>query len=396
MKMTSDVVLIAPVRTAIGRYQGAFQSTPAADLGAAAIAATLTRANVPPADVDEVIMGCVGQVGDDAYNARLCALKAGLPVTSQAYNVNRLCGSGLQAIHSAAMELLTGQARVVVAGGDENMTMQPYLLPKAGLGQRYGNATLVDGTQSLVTDPFGRYAMGCTAERVAECYGVSRADQDAFALESQRRTAAAIAAHAFDDQITPVSVPQTRGEPLAITRDEHPRPDVTAERLTRLRSAFRDGGSVTAGNSSGINDAASAMVMMRQADAQARGCQPLGRLVAWAVAGVEPEVMGIAPITAVRKLLALAGMTLDDIDLIELNEAFAAQSIAVLRELDADPEKVNVNGGAIALGHPVGATGAILATKLLYELQRRNKEWGIVTLCIGGGQGIASLFQRMW
>ena len=395
MAMNSDVVLVAPVRTAIGRYQGGFQATPAAELGAAAIAASLERANVAPDDVDEVIMGCVGQVGDDAFNARLCALKAGLPVTSLAYNVNRLCGSGLQAINSAAMELLTGQARVVVAGGDENMTMQPYLLPKAALGQRYGSATLVDGTQSLVTDPFGRYAMGCTAERVAERFGVSRDDQDAFALESQRRTAAAMAAHAFDEQIIPVSVPQGKGEPVVISRDEHPRPDVTAERLARLRPAFREGGSVTAGNASGINDAAAAVVLMPQAEAVARGCRPIGRLVAWAVAGVEPEIMGIAPITAVRKLLAKAGMALSDIDLIELNEAFAAQSVAVIRALDADPEKVNVNGGAIALGHPVGATGAILATKLLYELQRRDREWGIVTLCIGGGQGIASLFQRV-
>jgi acetyl-CoA C-acetyltransferase len=253
----------------------------------------------------------------------------------------------------------------------------------------------VDGTQSLVTDPFGRYAMGCTAERVAERFGVSRDDQDAFALESQRRTAAAMAAHAFVEQIIPVSAPQGKGEPVVISRDEHPRPDVTAERLARLRPAFREGGSVTAGNASGINDAAAAVVLMRQAEAVARGCRPIGRLVAWAVAGVEPEIMGIAPITAVRKLLAKAGMALSDIDLIELNEAFAAQSVAVIRALDADPEKVNVNGGAIALGHPVGATGAILATKLLYELQRRDKEWGIVTLCIGGGQGIASLFQRV-
>jgi acetyl-CoA C-acetyltransferase len=393
--MHSDVVLVAPVRTAIGRYQGGFKATPAAMLGAAAIAATLERASIPVAEVDEVIMGCVGQVGDDAFNARLCALQAGLPVTSLAYNVNRLCGSGLQALNSAAMELLTGQARLVVAGGDENMTMQPYLLPKAGLGQRYGNATLIDGTQSLVTDPFGRYAMGCTAERVAERYGVSREEQDAFAAESQRRAAAALADRRFVDQIVPVAVPQAKGEVTIVQQDEHPRPEVTAERLARLRPAFREGGSVTAGNSSGINDAAAAMVLMRQAEAQARGCRPMGRLAGWAVAGVDPEVMGIAPVDAVRKLLDRTGMALDDIDLIELNEAFAAQSVAVIRALHADPEKVNVNGGAIALGHPVGATGAILATKLLYELQRRDKEWGIVTLCIGGGQGIASLFQRV-
>lgn len=393
--MQSAIVLVAPVRTAIGRYQGAFQTTAASDLGAAAIKATVERAGIAPDEVDEIIMGCVGQVGEDAFNARLCALKAGLPVSSLAYNVNRLCGSGLQAINSAAMEILTGQARVVVAGGDENMTMQPYLLPKEGLGQRYGNVTMIDGTQSLVTDPFGRYAMGCTAERVAERFGVSRADQDAFAAESQRRAAGAIAEGRFSEQIIPVAVRQPKGEPVSVTRDEHPRPDVTVERLARLRPAFRDDGSVTAGNASGINDAASAVVLMRAEDAAARGCRPLGRLVAWAVAGIEPEIMGAAPINAVRKLLAKVHMTLRDIDLIELNEAFAAQSLAVIRELGANPEKVNVNGGAIALGHPVGATGAVLTTKLLYEMQRRDREWGIVTLCIGGGQGIASLFQRV-
>jgi acetyl-CoA C-acetyltransferase len=392
--MDSDIVIVAPVRTAIGRYQGGFQHTPAADLGAAVIRATLERASISPRDVDEVILGCVGQVGEDAFNARLCALRAGLPVTSRAYNVNRLCGSGLQAICSAAMEILTDQARVVVAGGNENMTRQPYLLAKAGLGQRFGDVTLVDGTQSLVTDPFGHYAMGRTAECVADRYAVSREDQDSFALESQRRTATAIAAHAFDRQIVPVAVPQPRGEPVVVAQDEHPRPDVTAERLATLRPAFREGGSVTAGNSSGINDAASAVVVVRQQEALARGCRSLGRLVAWAVAGVEPEIMGIAPAAAVRTLLVKAGMALGDIDLIELNEAFAAQAVAVIRELGADPARVNVNGGAIALGHPVGATGAVLVTKLLHALQDQDKEWGIVSLCIGGGQGIAALFQR--
>ena len=392
--MDSAIVIVAPVRTAVGRFQGGFQHAPAADLGAAVIRATLERASIAAEDVDEAIMGCVGQVGEDAFNARLCALRAGLPVSSRAYNVNRLCGSGLQAICSAAMEILTDQARVVVAGGDENMTRQPYFLPKGGLGQRYGDVTLIDGTQSLVTDPFGHYAMGCTAEQVAERYAVSRDEQDAFALESQQRVAAAVLAHAFDAQIVPVSVPQPRGDPIVLARDEHPRPDMTAERLAKLRPAFREGGSVTAGNSSGINDAAAAAVVLRREDAQARGCRPMGRLVAWAVAGVEPEIMGIAPVAAVQRLVAKVGMTLGDIDLIELNEAFAAQAIAVIKELGVDPARVNVNGGAIALGHPVGATGTILVTKLLYALQDHDKEWGIVSLCIGGGQGIAALFQR--
>ncbi len=395
MTIDSDIVLVAPVRTAIGRYQGSFKATPASDLGAAAIRASVERAGIAPDDVDEVIMGCVGEVGEDAFNARLCAIKAGLPVKSIAFNVNRLCGSGLQAINSGAMEILTGQVNVVVAGGDENMSIQPYLLPKEGLGQRYGNVTMVDGTQSLVTDPFKRYAMGCTAENVAERFGVSRNEQDQFAAESQRRAGAAVAGGAFDSQIAPVALPQPKGDPITVALDEHPRPDVTVDRLAKLRPAFRDGGSVTPGNSSGINDGASAVVLMRAADAQARGCTPMGRLVSWAVSGVEPEIMGIAPITAVQKLLRQAGMTLGDIDLIELNEAFAAQALAVIRELGADLEKVNVNGGAIALGHPVGATGAILTTKLLFELQRRDKEWGVVTMCIGGGQGIASLFQRV-
>ena len=389
------IVVAGGVRTAIGKFAGAFKDTPTSDLGANAIRAAVDRAGISPAVVDEVILGCVGQVGEDAFNARLATLKAGLPETTTAFNVNRLCGSGLQAINSAVQELRTGEAQVVVAGGNENMSIQPYMLPRSQVGWRLGEAQLIDGTLSLVTDPFGRYQMGATAEKVADRYGVSREAQDKFAAESQRRAAVAIAEGRFKDQIVPVSIPQRKGDPLVADLDEHPRPGTTAESLARLKPAFRDGGSVTAGNSSGINDAGAAVVVMTSARAQELGVTPQLEWVADAVAGVAPEIMGVAPIFAVQNLLKKAGMTINDIDLMELNEAFAAQAVAVIRELEIDPEKVNPNGGAIALGHPVGATGAILTVKLAYELKRRQAEWGIVTMCIGGGQGIATLFRNL-
>ncbi|TMF90505.1 MAG: thiolase family protein [Chloroflexi bacterium] len=389
------IVVAGGVRTAIGKFAGAFKDTPTSDLGANAIRAAVDRAGISPAVVDEVILGCVGQVGEDAFNARLATLKAGLPETTTAFNVNRLCGSGLQAINSAVQELRTGEAQVVVAGGNENMSIQPYMLPRSQVGWRLGEAQLIDGTLSLVTDPFGRYQMGATAEKVADRYGVSREAQDKFAAESQRRAAVAIAEGRFKDQIVPVSIPQRKGDPLVADLDEHPRPGTTAESLARLKPAFRDGGSVTAGNSSGINDAGAALVVMTSARAQELGVTPQLEWVADAVAGIAPEIMGVAPIFAVQNLLKKAGMTINDIDLMELNEAFAAQAVAVIRELEIDPEKVNPNGGAIALGHPVGATGAILTVKLAYELKRRQAEWGIVTMCIGGGQGIATLFRNL-
>ena len=395
MALNGGVIVVAGgVRTAIGKFAGAFKDTPTSDLGANAIRAAVDRAGISPAVVDEVILGCVGQVGEDAFNARLATLKAGLPETTTAFNVNRLCGSGLQAINSAVQELRTGEAQVVVAGGNENMSIQPYLLPRSQVGWRLGEAQLIDGTVSLVTDPFGRYEMGATAEKVADRYGVSREAQDKFAAESQRRAAVAIAEGRFKDQIVPVAIPQRKGDPLVADLDEHPRPGTTAESLARLKPAFRDGGSVTAGNSSGINDAGAALVVMTSARAQELGVTPQLEWVADAVAGIAPEIMGVAPIFAVQNLLKKAGMTINDIDLMELNEAFAAQAVAVIRELEIDPEKVNPNGGAIALGHPVGATGAILTVKLAYELKRRQAEWGIVTMCIGGGQGIATLFRN--
>ena len=389
------IVVAGGVRTAIGKFAGAFKDTPTSDLGANAIRAAVERAGISPDVVDEVILGCVGQVGEDAFNARLATLKAGLPEKTTAFNVNRLCGSGLQAINSAVQELRTGEAQVVVAGGNENMSIQPYFLPRSQVGWRLGEATLVDGTLSLVTDPFGRYQMGATAEKVADRYGVSRQAQDAFAAESQRRAAAAIAEGRFHDQIVPVAIPQKKGDPVIAQLDEHPRPGTTLESLGRLKPAFREGGSVTAGNSSGINDAGAAVVVMTRAKADELGVTPQLEWVADAVAGIAPEIMGVAPIFAVQNLLKKVGMTINDIDLMELNEAFAAQAVAVIRELEIDPDKVNPNGGAIALGHPVGATGAILTVKLAYELKRRQVEWGIVTMCIGGGQGIATLFRNL-
>jgi len=388
------IVVAGGVRTAIGKFAGAFKDTPSSDLGANAIRAAVARAGIGPDVVDEVILGCVGQVGEDAFNARLATLKAGLPEKTTAFNVNRLCGSGLQAINSAVQELRTGEAQVVVAGGNENMSIQPYLLPRSQVGWRLGEATLIDGTMSLVTDPFGRYQMGSTAEKVADRYGVSREAQDKFAAESQRRAAAAIAEGRFDDQIVPVAIPQKKGDPVIARIDEHPRPATTMESLGRLKPAFREGGSVTAGNSSGINDAGAAVVVMSRGKADELGVTPQLEWVADAVAGIAPEIMGVAPIFAVQNLLKKVGMTINDIDLMELNEAFAAQAVAVIRELEIDPQKVNPNGGAIALGHPVGATGAILTVKLAYELKRRKAEWGIVTMCIGGGQGIATLFRN--
>jgi acetyl-CoA C-acetyltransferase len=389
------IVVAGGVRTAIGKFAGAFKDTPTSDLGANAIRAAVERAGISPEVVDEVILGCVGQVGEDAFNARLATLKAGLPEKTTAFNVNRLCGSGLQAINSAVQELRTGEAQVVVAGGNENMSIQPYLLPRSQVGWRLGEAALIDGTLSLVTDPFGRYQMGATAEKVADRYGVSRQAQDTFAAESQRRAAAAIAEGRFKDQIVSVAIPQKKGDPVIANVDEHPRPGTTMESLSRLKPAFRDGGSVTAGNSSGINDAGAAVVVMTRAKAAELGVTPQLEWVADAVAGIAPEIMGVAPIFAVQNLLKKVGMTINDIDLMELNEAFAAQAVAVIRELEIDPEKVNPNGGAIALGHPVGATGAILTVKLAYELKRRQAEWGIVTMCIGGGQGIATLFRNL-
>ena len=390
--MRDPIVVVEGARTAIGTFGGSFKNTPAYELGATAIRSALERAAVAPAEVDEVILGCVGQVGPEIFNARRAALAAGLPVASNAFNVNRLCGSGLQAIWSGAMQIEAGEAAIVVAGGNENMSMQPFLDYGARGGYRLGDRVVLDGTLSLVTDPWGKYAMGVTAEKVAERFHVSRAEQDEFALLSQQRAARAMEAGLFDAEIVSVEVKEKKAV-RAVAQDEHPRPDTTLEKLSRLRPVFDPQGTVTAGNSSGINDAAGAVVLMRESLANARGLQPLARLKAVAKAGTEPEIMGYAPATAITRVIERAGLSTDSLDVIELNEAFAAQAVAVIRDTKLDPERVNPNGGAIALGHPVGATGAILTLKLLYEMRRRSAKNGMVAMCIGGGQALAAIFE---
>ena len=388
--MTADpVVVVSGVRTAIGRFGGALKDHDAHDLAGICIREGLRRATVSPDEVDEVVLGQVGQVGPDAFNARRASLAAGLPTTSTAMNVNRLCGSGLQAVITAGQSLITGDARVAVAGGNESMSRQPFLDYGARSGWKLGSKQLVDGTLSLVTDPFERYPMGVTAENVATRFGVSREEQDAFALRSQTRAAAAIAGGLFEEETVPVQLASGGW----FVRDEHPRA-TTREQLAELKPAFADGGTVTAGNSSGINDAAAALVLMRRSEADRRGIESRLELLAWAVTGNDPAVMGYAPAATIPRAVHLAGIRLDEVDLIELNEAFAAQSVAIVRDLGLDEERVNPNGGAIALGHPVGATGAILTVKLMHELERRQGRFGVVSLCIGGGQGIAAVFAR--
>ncbi|HLG11196.1 MAG TPA: thiolase family protein [Dehalococcoidia bacterium] len=388
-----DVVVVGGVRTAIGRFQGGFANTPASDLAAAVIRAAVERSGIEPRQVDQVVLGCVGQVMEDAYIARHAAVKAGLPLEVPAYTVNRICGSGLEAINTAARWIQCGDADVVVAGGAENMTRLPHYLRNARSGYRLGDGTLEDGILHVLTDPFNRYHMGITAENLATEFEVTRQVQDEYALRSQQRAAAAIAAGRFSDEIVPIEVKQGR-DTIIIDRDEHPR-ETSAESLAGLSSAFKEGGSVTAGNASGINDGAAALVLMSAERARQLGATPRMRIVARAEAGVRPEIMGSGPIPAVEKALAKAGLTVEDIDVVELNEAFASVAAACSVSLGLDPAKVNPNGGAIALGHPVGATGAILTVKLMHELERRKGRYGLVSLCIGGGQGIATIFERV-
>jgi len=388
-----EIVLVSGVRTAIGTMGGALSETPASDLAAAVIRESVVRASLSPEQIDQVILGCVGQVAEDGYIARHASVKAGMPIGTPAYTVNRICGSGLEAINTAARWLETGDADVIVAGGAENMSMMPYYLRKARYGYRLGDGAIEDGTMDLVTDPFENVPMGITAENLAERFEVSRQVQDEYSIRSQERARAAIDAGYFKEQIMPLEVRKGR-ETSTFEVDEHPR-STTLEALGKLRAAFKADGSVTAGNSSGINDGAAAVVVTTATKARELGLTPRLRLVGRAESGVEPSIMGSGPIPAIEKVLKKTGLTVDDLDVIELNEAFAAVAAACSTALGLPQDKTNPNGGAVALGHPVGATGTILTVKMMYELERTGGRYGLVSLCIGGGQGIASIFERI-
>jgi 3-oxoadipyl-CoA thiolase len=401
-RRTREAWIVSAVRTPIGRYGGALARVRPDDLAATAIKAAVERSGVDPHELEDVILGCANQAGEDNRNvARMSALLAGLPVEIAGQTVNRLCGSGLQAINTAAHAIMAGDGDAFVAGGVESMTRAPFVMAKPENAYDRGNREMFDTTlgwrftNPKLAEMHHPFSMGETGENVAERCGVSREEQDAFALRSHQRAVAAIEEGRFMNQIVPVMAPQPKADPLEITRDEHPRADTSMEALGKLRGAFRDGGSVTAGNSSGINDGASATVVVSDEFARSEGLRPLARVVSTAVAGVDPSVMGLGPIPATRKALERAGLTVDDLDLVELNEAFASQSIAVMRELGLDPEKVNVNGGAIALGHPLGMSGARLITMLSHELQRTGGRYGLATMCIGVGQGIATIVERI-
>lgn len=391
----TEVVIIAAVRTPIGSFGGSLKDISAVDLGSLVIKDAIERAGLEPEQVDEVIMGNVLGAGLGQNVARQMSVHAGVPVTVPAFTINKVCGSGLKAVQLAVQAVLCGDAEVVVAGGAENMSQAPYILPNQRWGSRMGNATVVDTMlRDGLTDGFEDYHMGITAENVAEQYGITREDQDSFALQSQKRAVAAVESGRFKEEIIPVEIPQRRGEPLVFDTDEFPRKDVSLEGLSKLRPAFQKDGSVTAGNSSGINDGAAAVVVMSAEKAKELGVPVLATIKSYASAGLDPKVMGCGPIYASRKALEKAGLTVADLDLVESNEAFAAQACAVAKELNLDLEKVNVNGGAISLGHPIGASGCRILVTLLHEMQKRDAKRGLVTLCIGGGMGTALIVER--
>jgi acetyl-CoA C-acetyltransferase len=392
-----DAVIVSGVRTPIGRFGGAFKDVSASELGSLAIKAALEQANIRPDQVDEVVLGNALQTAEAGYAARLASLGAGIPAEVPTIAINRQCSSGLEAINMAALMVKTGEVEIAVAGGIENMSQSPYLI---GYKARFDGLGMGDGalTDSLVKGlgcPVNLYHMGVTAENVAERFGVSREDQDELAATSHQRAVAAIKDGRFERQITPVAVPQRRGDPIIVSQDEGPREDSTVERLAQLSPVFKKDGTVTAGNASSINDAAAMVVIMSAEKAAELGIKPRMRFHTRGVAGVEPAIMGIGPVPAIRKALGKAGMTLDDIGLIELNEAFASQALYCIRELNLDVAKTNVNGSGISLGHPVGATGAIMTVKLMEEMESRGDELGLVTMCVGGGQGVATIFQRV-
>jgi len=396
MITTKDVVIVSAARTAIGSFGGSLKDVPSIDLGAIVVREAFTRAKVDPAQAGQIVFGNVIHCEPhDMYVSRMVGIHAGMAKESAALTLNRLCGSGLQAIITAANAIQLGDTDIAVGGGVETMSRAPYSVPAARWGARMGDITMTDMMLGALSDPFGAGHMGVTAENIADKYGITREEQDTFALESQRRALAAIEAGYFKSQIVPVEIKGRKGMTLFDT-DEHPKADATLETLAKLKPAFRkEGGTVTAGNASGLNDGAAACVLMEVGTAARAGLQPLARMVSYAVAGVEPSIMGTGPIPAVKLALKRAGLSLNDMDVIESNEAFAAQSLGVCRGLELDPARTNPNGGAIALGHPLGASGAIIMVKCLYELIRTKKRYGLITMCIGGGQGIAAIVERV-
>jgi 3-oxoadipyl-CoA thiolase len=397
-----EVVIVDAVRTPIARYAGALKDVRVDDLGAHVIKSLIERTKINPAEIEDVILGCSNQAGEDNRNvARMALLLAGLPIVVGGATVNRLCGSGLMAVNEAAKNIQTGCGDIFIAGGLESMTRAPLVMGKPDAAFPRGDHKLIDTTlgwrfiNKKLAEMYHPYSMGETAENVAEKHNISRQDQDAFALQSQKRYKEAFDAGRFADEIVPVPVPQKKGEPVMFACDEHPRPDTQMTDLSKLKPAFREGGTVTAGNSSGINDGACALLLMSAQKAEQLGLKPIARYVTSAVAGVDPACMGLGPIPATRKALSRASLSTGNLDLIELNEAFAAQALACVRELELDQAKVNVNGGAIALGHPLGASGARILTTLIYELRRRKGRYGLASMCIGVGQGISTIVEAL-
>ena len=396
MNVNDHAVILSACRTPIGSFGGRLKEVSAVDLAAIVIREAIARARVAPVEIGDVLMGCVLQAGAGMNVARQAALKAGLPVDVPAETVNRVCGSGLQAVVHAVEAIAVGDVDTVVAGGTESMSNAPYLLKDARWGYRMGNGEVVDSMLAEgLTCAINSCHMGITAEEIATRYKISRADQDVFAAQSQQRAERALTDGSFRAEVVPVDVPQRKGEPLRVDADEYPRPGTTAEKLAGLKPAFKKDGTVTAGNASGINDGAAALVVTTAERAKASGTPPLARILAYASSGVDPKIMGMGPVPAVRKVLVRAGLRIDEVDLFELNEAFAAQSLAVMRELGVDPAKVNIHGGAIALGHPIGASGARILTTLVHALGAKRLRYGVASLCIGGGMGIAMAVEAL-